>query len=261
MAKKKNDYGWSLDSKDILAHYGVPGMKWGVRRYQNYDGTLTEAGKRQYRYKTLSVDSEETKAAYADLKKSAKEYSDYQKQYYNENKDKWVKDFTKICRENGLNKLESDDASEWIDDELFYSKDKKLNTLSSKMYKALGKFDDSVGKESKTNIFDMNKKTSNGKTMSEMWEEAFESDRKDTSEVVKYVTDNVNKNLNSGSTAKLGKRHGFGFERLYQPEANLATDKNFDPDRRISSDNSDDSKTVDAGYNAIDQWFNLDRRL
>ena len=29
-----------------LAHYGIKGMKWGVRRYQNYDGTLTDAGKK-----------------------------------------------------------------------------------------------------------------------------------------------------------------------------------------------------------------------
>lgn len=31
-----------------LAHYGVKGQKWGVRRYQNEDGTLTEEGKKRY---------------------------------------------------------------------------------------------------------------------------------------------------------------------------------------------------------------------
>lgn len=31
-----------------LMHYGIIGMKWGVRRYQNGDGSLTEAGKDRY---------------------------------------------------------------------------------------------------------------------------------------------------------------------------------------------------------------------
>ena len=30
-----------------LNHYGILGMKWGVRRYQNKDGTLTNAGKKR----------------------------------------------------------------------------------------------------------------------------------------------------------------------------------------------------------------------
>lgn len=31
-----------------LMHYGVKGQKWGIRRYQNEDGTLTEEGKRKF---------------------------------------------------------------------------------------------------------------------------------------------------------------------------------------------------------------------
>lgn len=33
---------------DELYHHGIKGQKWGIRRYQNQDGTLTEAGKKRY---------------------------------------------------------------------------------------------------------------------------------------------------------------------------------------------------------------------
>lgn len=33
---------------DYICHRGIKGMKWGVRRYQNPDGSLTPAGKKRY---------------------------------------------------------------------------------------------------------------------------------------------------------------------------------------------------------------------
>lgn len=38
---------------DYLMHYGIKGMRWGLRRYQNKDGSLTNAGKKHVsNYKT-----------------------------------------------------------------------------------------------------------------------------------------------------------------------------------------------------------------
>ena len=39
---------WQYNYSEELCHHGILGMKWGVRRYQNNDGTLTSAGKRRY---------------------------------------------------------------------------------------------------------------------------------------------------------------------------------------------------------------------
>ena len=38
---------WQYQNTDELYHHGVPGQRWGFRRYQNPDGTLTPAGRRR----------------------------------------------------------------------------------------------------------------------------------------------------------------------------------------------------------------------
>lgn len=54
-----------------LMHWGIKGMKWGVRRYQNKDGSLTPAGKKRYEQEMAKL-KEEEKIAKNKLRTQAK---------------------------------------------------------------------------------------------------------------------------------------------------------------------------------------------
>ena len=67
-----------LTKEDELKHFGIKGQKWGIRNYQNYDGTYTQAGLERYnRSKGIY---EKRKAAYNDIKKDSTK-SKYEKRY------------------------------------------------------------------------------------------------------------------------------------------------------------------------------------
>lgn len=76
-----NRFSKYIPETAALQHYGIKGMRWGVRRYQNEDGTLTEAGKRHYqkkddrwvKRKADSIEEKAYKQSQREMKKVAKQ--------------------------------------------------------------------------------------------------------------------------------------------------------------------------------------------
>lgn len=71
-----------------LRHWGVKGMKWGVRRYQNKDGSLTAAGKSRY-YR------EADKAGFKEQSVSGRRFKTTKKgkvETYDADPNQWAKD-------------------------------------------------------------------------------------------------------------------------------------------------------------------------
>ena len=56
-----------------LYHYGVKGMKWGVRRFQNKGGTLTDAGKSKYSEATVNEESRQINGVVKGMPMTAEE--------------------------------------------------------------------------------------------------------------------------------------------------------------------------------------------
>lgn len=97
---------------NYLQHYGTRGMKWGVRRYQNKDGSLTAAGKKRY---------------YSDADKAG-----YTQEGYNGRRFKTTK--------KGKVETFNADVDQWVRDDL--SKSRRVVDESTNMTRSLKKLND-----------------------------------------------------------------------------------------------------------------------
>ena len=71
---------WKYTMSNSLTHFGVMGMRWGVRRYQNEDGSLTEKGKQK-------VSAQYKKQEIAGNQELAKQYTNLYVKAYNKSAD------------------------------------------------------------------------------------------------------------------------------------------------------------------------------
>lgn len=62
-----------IPHSDYLAHHGIKNQKWGQRRFQNYDGSLTSEGRKRYGVGESNLSKREKKQAEKAKAKAAKE--------------------------------------------------------------------------------------------------------------------------------------------------------------------------------------------
>ena len=90
---------------DALYHHGIKGMRWGIRRWQNEDGSLTEAGRRHYDIKEVRLAA---RAARAESRATVKAARIQNKMYEKAQKAQAKEDRKNLKDEKKIAQYESD---------------------------------------------------------------------------------------------------------------------------------------------------------
>lgn len=201
----------ALEYTDYLVHHGIKNQKWGVRRYQNEDGSLTEEGKKRYRkmssekvHKELVKTIRKTRSEQSDwsnqwqvhrpIGEETQKIVDLQKKLNKEYRDspeykKWNKEYESLFGEGSGKYDLAFESGKMSSDEY----DKKFNELMAKMPKnPANKYNSSysLGDKGKEYLFKEFKDSGNAE-----WTKAYIQDlgfNKDaTNEILKKLGNNL----------------------------------------------------------------------
>jgi len=182
-----------FDSEKELKHFGILGMKWGIRRYQNPDGTLTAEGRERYGVKTAA----ETKRLsysrqYETLKYKGKKRSEDEEKKFQalqRGHDWFIDKYIPAKMKNKIADGDSADVSAGLEYMLSTNYGKKVSNLSRW---GIGyTFDESEGIYGKRDKFYQELLTNtykNGK-------ERFSADKKRGEDLGKYLDDNATETM------------------------------------------------------------------
>lgn len=97
---KRRKRGNPLSHYGYLQHHGIQGQRWGIRRYQNEDGSLTALGRRYYGVQERRALKEQKKQYLADNKVRYKEAKDQLREFNKDPKNLFKNKERKALKEN-----------------------------------------------------------------------------------------------------------------------------------------------------------------
>jgi ribosomal protein S30 len=147
------EYNYILTSEGELYHWGIKGQKWGVRRYQNKNGSLTPAGKKRYydtpELNSLKADMDKAKVRRSeslDILQKASDRKSYlptakNRSEYDKAKARYLED--DLSYRTARLKYKTDKEVARIEDKGIEFKDKSKHRLKlEEQYKSLGMTDE-----------------------------------------------------------------------------------------------------------------------